>query len=132
MVVWQDMEAEHFQGKIPLKLMRSAAYAARYIAKNIVAAGLADRCEIQLSYAIGVAEPTSILVNTFGTGSVSDDKLSNIINDVFDLTPYGIITTLDLLNVKYKPTAGFGHFGRNDVNFTWEQIDKVDILKSAI
>ena len=121
-----------FSGKDPSKVDRSAAYAARYIAKNIVAAGLANRCEIQLSYAIGVAEPTSILVNTFGTGSVSDSKLSSIISDVFDLTPYGIITTLDLLNVKYKPTAGFGHFGRNDVNFTWEQTDKVDILKSAI
>jgi len=121
-----------FSGKDPSKVDRSAAYAARYIAKNIVAAELADRCEIQISYAIGVAEPTSTLVNTFGTGTVSDEKLSSIINDVFDLTPYGIITTLDLLNVKYKPTAGFGHFGRNDSNFTWEQTDKVDILKSAI
>ena len=121
-----------FSGKDPSKVDRSAAYAARYIAKNIVAAGLADRCEIQISYAIGVAQPTSTLVNTFGTGTVSDDKLSSIINDIFDLTPYGIITTLNLLNVKYKPTAGFGHFGRNDVNFTWEQTDKVDILRSAI
>ena len=121
-----------FSGKDPSKVDRSAAYAARYIAKNIVASGLADRCEIQISYAIGVAQPTSTLVNTFGTGAVSDDKLSNIINDIFDLTPYGIITTLNLLNVKYKPTAGFGHFGRNDVNFTWEQTDKVDILRSAI
>ena len=121
-----------FSGKDPSKVDRSAAYAARYIAKNIVAAKLATRCEIQLSYAIGVAEPTSTLVNTFGTGAVSDEKLSSIINNVFDLTPYGIITSLDLLNVKYKPTAGFGHFGRNDKNFTWEQTDKVDILKSAI
>ena len=121
-----------FSGKDPSKVDRSAAYAARYIAKNIVAANLATRCEIQLSYAIGVAEPTSTLVNTFGTGVISDEKLSSIINNVFDLTPYGIITSLDLLNVKYKPTAGFGHFGRNDKNFTWEQIDKVDILKSAI
>jgi len=121
-----------FSGKDPSKVDRSAAYAARYIAKNIVAAKLATRCEIQLSYAIGVAEPTSTLVNTFGTGTVSDEKLSGIINDVFDLTPYGIISSLDLLNVKYKPTAGFGHFGRNDKNFTWEQTDKVDILKSAI
>ena len=121
-----------FSGKDPSKVDRSAAYAARYIAKNIVAAGLADRCEIQISYAIGVAQPTSTLVNTFETGKVSDDKLSSIINDVFDLTPYGIITTLNLLNVKYKPTAGFGHFGRNDANFTWEQTDKVDILRSAI
>ena len=121
-----------FSGKDPSKVDRSAAYAARYIAKNIVAAGLADRCEIQISYAIGVAQPTSTLVNTFGTGTVSDDKLSSIINDIFDLTPYGIITTLNLLDIKYKPTAGFGHFGRNDVNFTWEQTDKVDILRSAI
>ena len=121
-----------FSGKDPSKVDRSAAYAARYIAKNIVAANLATRCEIQLSYAIGVAEPTSTLVNTFGTGVISDEKLSSIINNVFDLTPYGIITSLDLLNVKYKPTAGFGHFGRNDNNFTWEQTDKVDILKSAI
>jgi S-adenosylmethionine synthetase len=121
-----------FSGKDPSKVDRSAAYAARYIAKNIVAAKLAARCEIQLSYAIGVAEPTSTLVNTFGTGSVSDEKLSSIINEIFDLTPYGIISSLDLLNVKYKPTAGFGHFGRNDENFTWEQTDKVDILKSAI
>jgi len=121
-----------FSGKDPSKVDRSAAYAAKYIAKNIVAAGLADRCEIQISYAIGVAQPTSTLINTFGTGKVSDDKLSNIINDIFDLTPYGIITTLNLLNVKYKPTAGFGHFGRNDVNFTWEQTDKLDILRSAI
>ncbi len=121
-----------FSGKDPSKVDRSAAYAARYIAKNIVAAGLADRCEIQISYAIGVAQPTSTLVNTFGTGTVSDDKLSSIINDIFDLTPYGIITTLNLLDIKYKPTAGFGHFGRNDVNFTWEQTDKIDILRSAI
>ena len=121
-----------FSGKDPSKVDRSAAYAARYIAKNIVAAKLATRCEIQLSYAIGVAQPTSTLVNTFGTGVISDEKLSSIINDVFDLTPYGIISSLDLLNVKYKPTAGFGHFGRNDKNFTWEQTDKVDILKSAI
>ena len=121
-----------FSGKDPSKVDRSADYAARYIAKNIVAAKLASRCEIQLSYAIGVAEPTSTLVNTFGTGLISDEKLSSIINDVFDLTPYGIISSLDLLNVKYKPTAGFGHFGRNDKNFTWEQTDKVDILKSAI
>ena len=121
-----------FSGKDPSKVDRSAAYAARYIAKNIVAAKLATRCEIQLSYAIGVAEPTSTLVNTFGTGLMSDEKLSSIINGVFDLTPYGIISSLDLLNVRYKPTAGFGHFGRNDKNFTWEQTDKVDILKSAI
>ena len=121
-----------FSGKDPSKVDRSAAYAARYIAKNIVAAKLATRCEIQLSYAIGVAEPTSTLVNTFGTGTISDEKISSIINNVFDLTPYGIISSLDLLNVKYKPTAGFGHFGRNDSNFTWEQTDKIDILQSAI
>ena len=121
-----------FSGKDPSKVDRSAAYAARYIAKNIVAAKLATRCEIQLSYAIGVAEPTSTLVNTFGTGTISDEKISSIINNVFDLTPYGIISSLDLLKVKYKPTAGFGHFGRNDKNFTWEQTDKIDILQSAI
>jgi S-adenosylmethionine synthetase len=121
-----------FSGKDPSKVDRSAAYAARYIAKNIVAAKLATRCEIQLSYAIGVAEPTSTLVNTFGTGTISDEKISSIISNVFDLTPYGIISSLDLLNVKYKPTAGFGHFGRNDSNFTWEQTDKIDILQSAI
>ena len=121
-----------FSGKDPSKVDRSAAYAARYIAKNIVASKLATRCEIQLSYAIGVAEPTSTLVNTFGTGTLSDEKISNIISNVFDLTPYGIISSLDLLNVKYKPTAGFGHFGRNDKNFTWEQTDKIDILQSAI
>ena len=121
-----------FSGKDPSKVDRSAAYAARYIAKNVVAAKLATRCEIQLSYAIGVAEPTSTLVNTFGTGTISDEKISSIINNVFDLTPYGIISSLDLLNVKYKPTAGFGHFGRNDKNFTWEQTDKIDILQSAI
>ena len=121
-----------FSGKDPSKVDRSAAYAARYIAKNIVAAKLATRCEIQLSYAIGVAEPTSTLVNTFGTGTISDEKISSIISNVFDLTPYGIISSLDLLNVKYKPTAGFGHFGRNDENFTWEQTDKIDILQSAI
>ena len=121
-----------FSGKDPSKVDRSAAYAARYIAKNIVAAKLATRCEIQLSYAIGVAEPTSTLVNTFGTGTISDEKISSIISNVFDLTPYGIISSLDLLNVKYKPTAGFGHFGRNDKNFTWEQTDKIDIIQSAI
>ena len=121
-----------FSGKDPSKVDRSAAYAARYIAKNIVAAKLATRCEIQLSYAIGVAEPTSTLVNTFGTGTISDEKISSIISNVFDLTPYGIISSLDLLNVKFKPTAGFGHFGRNDKNFTWEQTDKIDILQSAV
>ena len=121
-----------FSGKDPSKVDRSAAYAARYIAKNIVAAKIAKRCEIQLSYAIGVAEPTSTLVNTFGTGTISDEKISSIINNVFDLTPYGIISSLDLLEVKYKPTAGFGHFGRNDKNFTWEQTDEIDILQSAI
>ena len=121
-----------FSGKDPSKVDRSAAYAARYIAKNIVAAELADKCEIQISYAIGVAEPTSTLVNTFGTGVVSDEKLGHLINEVFDLTPFGIINSLNLLDVQYKNTAAFGHFGRNDVNFTWERTDKVDILKSAI
>ena len=121
-----------FSGKDPSKVDRSAAYISRYVAKNIVASGIADKCEIQLSYAIGIAKPTSISINTFGTGKKDDIEISNIINDVFDLTPYGIIETLDLLNRKYLPTAAFGHFGRTDENFTWEQTDKIDILKERI
>ena len=117
-----------FSGKDPSKVDRSAAYMARYIAKNIVATKLADKCEIQLSYAIGVAEPTSISVNTFGTSKIENSKISSAVSKVFNLTPKGIIDTLDLLNVKYQPTAAFGHFGRDDKNFTWEQRDKVDIL----
>ena len=121
-----------FSGKDPSKVDRSAAYISRYVAKNIVAAGLADKCEIQLSYAIGIAKPTSISTDTFGTGKISDKDISRIINEVFDLTPYGITETLDLLNRKYQPTAAFGHFGREGENFTWEQTNKVDILKSAL
>jgi len=121
-----------FSGKDPSKVDRSAAYISRYVAKNIVAAGLADKCEIQLSYAIGIAKPTSISIDTFGTGKISDKDISRIINEVFDLTPYGITETLDLLNRKYQPTAAFGHFGREGENFTWEQTNKVDILKNAL
>ena len=121
-----------FSGKDPSKVDRSAAYISRYVAKNIVAAGLADKCEIQLSYAIGIAKPTSISTDTFGTGKISDKEISRIINEVFDLTPYGITETLDLLNRKYQPTAAFGHFGREGENFTWEQTDKIDILKGAL
>ena len=121
-----------FSGKDPSKVDRSAAYISRYVAKNIVAAGIADKCEIQLSYAIGIAQPTSISVNTFGTGKKDDLTISSIISDVFDLTPYGITQTLDLLNRQYQPTAAFGHFGRVGDNFTWEQTDKIDILKEKV
>jgi len=121
-----------FSGKDPSKVDRSAAYISRYVAKNIVAAGIADKCEIQLSYAIGIAQPTSISVNTFGTGKKDDSTISSIISEVFDLTPYGITETLDLLNRKYQPTAAFGHFGRTGENFTWEQTDKIDILKEKV
>jgi S-adenosylmethionine synthetase len=121
-----------FSGKDPSKVDRSAAYISRYVAKNIVAAGLADKCEIQLSYAIGIAKPTSISTDTFGTGKISDKEISRVINEVFDLTPYGITETLDLLNRKYQPTAAFGHFGREGENFTWEQTDKIDILKGVL
>ena len=118
-----------FSGKDPSKVDRSAAYMARYVAKNLVAAELAKRCEIQISYAIGVEKPTSISVNTYGTGKVSDKKISSIINEVFDLTPHGIINSLNLLDVQYQPTAAFGHFGRVGENFTWEETNKVDIIK---
>ena len=121
-----------FSGKDPSKVDRSAAYMARYIAKNIVATKLVDKCEIQLSYAIGVAEPTSISVDTFGTSKIENSKISSAVSKVFNLTPKGIIDTLDLLNVKYQPTAAFGHFGRDDKNFTWEQRDKVDILMNEL
>jgi len=121
-----------FSGKDCTKVDRSAAYAARYVAKNIVAAGLADRAEIQLSYAIGVAQPTSILVDTFGTGKVSDEKLTEAVRKVFDLRPAGIIKMLDLRRPIYKQTAAYGHFGRNDLNLPWEQTDKVEELKKAV
>ena len=121
-----------FSGKDPSKVDRSAAYVSRYVAKNIVAAKIAEKCEIQLSYAIGVAEPTSISINTFGTGKMTDGEISKIVSKVFDLTPFGITETLDLLNRKYQPTAAFGHFGREDDNFTWEQTNKIDILKNEL
>ncbi len=120
-----------FSGKDPSKVDRSAAYAARYVAKNIVAAGLADRCEIQLSYAIGVAEPTSISVSTFGTGKVSDQRLTALITDNFDLTPYGILKMLDLIRPIYRQTAVYGHFGREDIDLSWEKTDKADALRDA-
>ncbi|OYV21328.1 MAG: S-adenosylmethionine synthetase [Methylococcaceae bacterium NSP1-2] len=120
-----------FSGKDPSKVDRSAAYMARYVAKNIVAAELAERCEIQVSYAIGVAEPTSITVETFGTGKISEDRLVQIIRDVFDLRPKGLITQLDLLKPIYQTTAAYGHFGRTEDSFSWEKTDKVDELKAA-
>ena len=118
-----------FSGKDCTKVDRSAAYAARYVAKNIVAAGIADKCEIQLSYAIGVAQPTSIMVDTFGTGKIEDDKLVEIIRENFDLRPAGIIKMLDLRRPIYKQTAAYGHFGRNDLDLPWEKVDKADVLK---
>ena len=121
-----------FSGKDCTKVDRSAAYAARYVAKNIVAAGLADKCEIQLSYAIGVARPTSIMVDTFGTGKLSDEKLVEIIRENFDLRPAGIIRMLDLRRPIYKQTAAYGHFGRTDLDLPWEKLDKVDVLKSYL
>ena len=121
-----------FSGKDCTKVDRSAAYAARYVAKNIVAAGLADKCEIQLSYAIGVARPTSIMVDTFGTGKLSDEKLVEIIRENFDLRPAGIIRMLDLRRPIYKQTAAYGHFGRTDIDLPWEKLDKVDALKAYI
>ncbi len=120
-----------FSGKDPSKVDRSAAYMARYVAKNIVAAELAERCEIQVSYAIGVAEPTSISVETFGTGKLSEDRLVQIVRDTFDLRPKGLIAMLDLLKPIYQPTASYGHFGRTEDTFSWEKIDKVDALKAA-
>jgi S-adenosylmethionine synthetase len=121
-----------FSGKDPSKVDRSAAYACRYVAKNIVAAGLADRCEIQVSYAIGVAEPTSISVQTFGTGKVSDEQLTVLIRDNFDLRPYGILKMLDLIRPIYRQTAAYGHFGRDDIDLSWERTDKADALRGAV
>ena len=121
-----------FSGKDCTKVDRSEAYAARYVAKNIVAAGLAKKCEIQLSYAIGVAHPTSIMVDTFGTGKVSDEKLVEIIRENFDLRPAGIIKMLDLRRPIYKQTAAYGHFGRTDIDLSWEKTDKVDVLKAYL
>ena len=121
-----------FSGKDPSKVDRSAAYACRYVAKNIVAAGLAERCEIQVSYAIGVAEPTSISVQTFGTGKVSEDRLTVLIRENFDLRPYGILKMLDLLQPVYQPTAAYGHFGREDLDLSWERTDKAEQLRGEV
>jgi len=120
-----------FSGKDPTKVDRSAAYAARYVAKNVVAAGLADRCEIQLAYVIGVAHPVSVMVETFGTGKIDDRKIEQLILEHFDLRPAAIIRDLDLRKPKYKKTAAYGHFGRNDKDFTWERTDKAEILRKA-
>jgi S-adenosylmethionine synthetase len=121
-----------FSGKDPSKVDRSAAYAGRYVAKNIVAAGLASRCQIQISYAIGVAKPTSIMVTTFGTGKVSDEKLAQLVAEHFDLRPKGIVQMLDLLRPIYQKTAAYGHFGREEPEFTWERTDKAAALKAAV
>ncbi|MCL6268439.1 methionine adenosyltransferase [Sansalvadorimonas sp. 2012CJ34-2] len=118
-----------FSGKDPSKVDRSAAYAGRYVAKNVVAAGLADRCEIQVSYAIGVAEPTSISINTFGTGKISDEKIAELVREHFDLRPRGLIAMLDLKRPIYQATAAYGHFGRDEAEFTWERTDKAQVLR---
>ncbi len=120
-----------FSGKDPSKVDRSAAYACRYVAKNVVAAGLADRCEIQVSYAIGVAEPTSVTVETFGTNKVPEEKLAALVREHFDLRPYGILNMLDLLKPIYRRTAAYGHFGRDEPGFTWERTDKAEALKAG-
>ena len=120
-----------FSGKDPSKVDRSAAYAGRYVAKNIVAAGLAERCEIQVSYAIGVAEPTSVSINTFGTHTIDEDKIVTLVREHFDLRPWGIITMLDLLEPHYQPTSAYGHFGRDDIDLPWERTNKADLLKEA-
>ena len=121
-----------FSGKDPSKVDRSAAYAGRYVAKNIVAAGLADRCEIQVSYAIGVAEPTSISVETFGTGKLPDEKIEALVRANFDLRPFGIVTMMDLIQPIYRQTASYGHFGRDDIDLPWEKTDRVEQLKAAL
>lgn len=120
-----------FSGKDPSKVDRSAAYASRYVAKNIVAAGLAERCEIQVSYAIGVAEPTSISVQCFGTGTITDTRMTDLIREHFDLTPYGIMKMLDLIRPIYRQTAAYGHFGREDIDLSWEHTDKAEALAAA-
>jgi S-adenosylmethionine synthetase len=120
-----------FSGKDPTKVDRSAAYAARYVAKNIVAAGLAERCEVQVSYAIGVAEPTSIMVDTFGTGQVSNATLTRLVREHFDLRPAGILRMLDLKRPIYRATASYGHFGRDEPQFTWERTDRAAALRAA-
>ena len=118
-----------FSGKDPTKVDRSAAYAARYVAKNIVAAGLADKCEVQVAYAIGVAKPVSIMVETFGTAKIEEEKISALVSKHFDLRPAGIIEMLDLLKPHYKKTAAYGHFGRTDVDLPWERTDKAEALR---
>jgi S-adenosylmethionine synthetase len=120
-----------FSGKDPSKVDRSAAYAGRYVAKNIVAAGLADRCEIQVSYAIGVAEPTSISIETFGTNHVDEDLIIRLVREHFDLRPYGIVKMLDLIRPIYRKTSTYGHFGREEPEFTWERTDKAELLREA-
>jgi S-adenosylmethionine synthetase len=120
-----------FSGKDPTKVDRSAAYAGRYVAKNIVAAGLASRCQIQISYAIGVAKPTSVMVSTFGTGKISDEKIAQLVSEHFDLRPKGIVKMLNLLRPIYRKTAAYGHFGREEPEFTWEQTDKATTLRAA-
>ncbi|WP_292362761.1 methionine adenosyltransferase domain-containing protein, partial [Methylophaga sp. UBA1464] len=120
-----------FSGKDPSKVDRSAAYAGRYVAKNIVAAGLADRCEIQVSYAIGVAQPTSISVDTFGTGKIAEDKLVELVREHFDLRPVGLIKMLDLVRPIYQQTAAYGHFGREEADFSWERTDLAPVLREA-
>ena len=120
-----------FSGKDPTKVDRSAAYMARYVAKNLVGAGVADTCEIQVAYAIGIAEPVSIMVNTLGTGKLSDQSILKIIRELFDLTPAGIIRTLKLRRPIYLKTAAYGHFGRTDEGFTWEELDRVNDIKRA-
>jgi len=120
-----------FSGKDPSKVDRSAAYAGRYVAKNIVAAGLADRCEIQVSYAIGVAEPTSISIETFGTEKISNDRIEALVRAHFDLRPVGLVKMLNLIRPIYKATAAYGHFGREEPDFTWERTDKADALRDA-
>lgn len=121
-----------FSGKDPTKVDRSAAYAARYIAKNIVAAGYADKCEVQLSYAIGVAKPISVLVDTFGTGRIDEDKLSDAVSKVFDLRPAAIIEMLDLRKPQYRQLAAYGHMGREDLGVAWEKTDRIDALKAIL
>jgi S-adenosylmethionine synthetase len=121
-----------FSGKDPSKVDRSAAYAMRHVAKNIVAAGLARRCEVQVAYAIGVAKPVSLMVNTFGTGTLSDERLAELVQQHFDLRPKGIIQSLNLLRPIYSKTAAYGHFGREEPEFTWEARDRVEALRAAI
>jgi S-adenosylmethionine synthetase len=121
-----------FSGKDPSKVDRSACYMARYISKNIVSAGLASKCEVQIAYAIGVAKPISIMVDTFNTSNVSEGKIEEKVQDIFDTSPAGIIKTLDLKRPIYKKTSAYGHFGRSDVNFKWEQADKIDLLKPLL